>query len=206
MRVCCSKVPLAGIRDIPPLLGQGCTSCRLPTSAATSKARGHSSCEWRMAERGIFSMQKDLSEKLMTTATEIRQSLMVWKVTAVQCGGERSHARCMQGNKSKMNRKFWPSDMGWLSSFSVWEDQTCPDSLYYSSILNVKCWCCKTRKAHQEYWSGLLMAAFNTALRLQRTGSFSPVTLLKPSASSALRNFKWLGLGSFQSISLTSHW
>lgn len=51
-------------------------------------------------------MQKDLSEKLMTTATEIRQSLMVWKVTAVQCGGERSHARCMQGNKSKMNRKF----------------------------------------------------------------------------------------------------
>lgn len=45
---------------------------------------------------GIFSVQKDFSEKLMTTATEIRQSLMVWKLMAMQCGGERSHARCVQ--------------------------------------------------------------------------------------------------------------
>lgn len=41
-------------------------------------------------------MQKDLSEKLMTTATEIRQSLMVWKLTFVHYGGEEIHARCIQ--------------------------------------------------------------------------------------------------------------
>lgn len=40
-------------------------------------------------------MQKDLNERLMTTAAEIRQSLMVWKFTVVRCG-ERIHARCMQ--------------------------------------------------------------------------------------------------------------
>lgn len=41
-------------------------------------------------------MQEDLNEKLMTTAAEVRQSLMIWKLMVVSCGGERIHARCMQ--------------------------------------------------------------------------------------------------------------